>query len=67
MKKNQAPTSMAVPQKMISVVVDKLPRREFISVTVFINSKNNPASDYEYYGFFYFSKTKGLYLYIISV
>ena len=32
--------SMAVPQKMMSVIVQKLPRRGFISVAVSINSKN---------------------------
>ena len=45
--------SLAVPQnKTISVIVQELPRKRFISITASINSKNVPASNYEYYGFY---------------
>ena len=33
-------------RKMISVIVDKLHRKEFMSITVLLNSKNSPASKY---------------------
>ena len=52
---------------MISVFVVKLPRREFISITVLTNSKNSPASNYEYYGFYQVKKNKRSVSVIISV
>ena len=42
---------MRVQKKTTAVIVDKLPRREFISITVLINSKISSAINYGYYGF----------------
>ena len=52
-KQNQAPTSMAVPQK-ISVIVDKLPAGN-LSPLRFLNQfkKISPASHCEFYCFFF--------------
>ena len=47
---------MRVLKKTISVIVHKLHRKEFISITVLSISKKNPASNYEHYGFDYFEK-----------
>ena len=47
---------MAVPEnKTISVIVHKLPRRGFISITGLINSKNiSPAKKYSGHVFFFY-------------
>ena len=50
LREKKAPTSMAVPQKMMSVIVDKIHRKEFVSIAVFIHPKKN-ASNFQYYGF----------------
>ena len=60
-------TSMAVPQnKKISVIDDKLLRREFISITVLISFKKSPASNYGYYGFHQSSQKKNLSVTIVG-
>ena len=40
-KKNRSDVHGGTLKKLISVIVDKLPRREFISITILINSKKS--------------------------
>ena len=47
-------------KKTISVIVHKLPHREFISSTVLINSKKSSAINYGCYGLNLFENKKDL-------